>query len=683
MRKWIVSVAAALSVSLLPGSVLAQDTPLPPVGWAPEGSPVAKYGRLKVVGAKVQSSITNTDVQLRGMSFGWTSDQTAESRPADYYNERVVAWLAADWKVSIVRAAMGVSDKNGTQPILPPGTPYKGNESWHKGVVQTLVNAAIWQGIYVIIDWHSHGADQTHNGFNEPQAAKEFFAEMAGIYKDYPNVLYEIYNEPLDVSWDNIKAYANGVIPVIRAVDANNIIIVGTRFYSQKINEPSSSPVSGTNIVYTAHFYCDHSDGGNIPFTSTTNIPIFVSEFGISRSNGNNTCSQYNNGISNGYPETTTWLDKLDARKVSWVNWQVNNRDESSSILKMYSSATERLRLHRGKWTDNDLTDRGKWMRAKLRSYADAPNPTYKIDIVKEGEGTISGNSNISVCDEVTLKATPASGWRFEGWILNGMSNRNSEYRVEVCYNKTGKAVFFPDNLISNSTFTSDGGNWAKYPSSGANVPSMATVNEELVVTPSSAGSTPDAVRVEHTNTSLATGKRYRLSFDARATQARTIQAVCRIRSGLDVNEINIGEPVSLTTTKAPYTREFNMSAATTTAGTIAFYLGGQTAGVVLDNVELKEIGQATGVQFQNSAVSARPFKASFNGRALVLTGGGRTANVTVYDMAGRVRLARSVSLSNAAVSLPLDRLPSGIYSVRYDVDGKAAQDVGRIMLAK
>jgi endoglucanase len=182
MRKLIVSAAAAVSLSLLSGSAFAQDTPLPPVGWAPAGSPVATYGQLRVSGSSLQSQKTNAAVQLRGMSFGWTSDQTAESKPSDFYNERVVAWLASDWKVSLVRAAMGVSDKNSSnQAILAPGWPYKGNEGYHKGVVKTLVNAAIWQGIYVIIDWHPHFADQTHNRFNEPHAAKDFFVEIAGI----------------------------------------------------------------------------------------------------------------------------------------------------------------------------------------------------------------------------------------------------------------------------------------------------------------------------------------------------------------------------------------------------------------------------------------------------------------------------------------------------------------------
>ena len=634
MRKWIVSVAAALSVSLLPGSVFAQDTPLPPVGWAPEGSPVAKYGQLKVVGAQVQSEKTNAAVQLRGMSFGWTSDITAESMPRAYYNERVVAWLAADWRVSLVRAAMGVSDKDG--PNQAPGQPYKGSENTHKNIVKTLVNAAIWQGIYVIIDWHSH------NATGELNEARPFFREMAGIYKDYPNVIYEIYNEPINDGWDAIKTYANSVISEIRAVDPKNLIIVGTPQYSSQIGQAASSPLSATNIAYAMHFYCDHGEG-YIPFTNTTTIPIFASEFGISKSSGDGTCSQYNNG--DGYGETDTWLDKLDARKVSWANWQVNNRNESSSILKMPGPGADISRLHKGKWTDNDLSDRGKWIRSRLRDYdngANLPNRTYKVSVKADGDGTVSGGSNIAVCSEATLTANPGTGSRFEGWILSGATSASNPYKLEVCYDREGTAVFFPNNLISASTFTANATGWARSPNS-ANGPDMATVNGELVVNmPSSVGTNPADRFVYHSKTSLTNGKKYKLTFDARATQARTMQVAYCADDGWGgiAHKINIGAPVSLTTTmRKNIELEFNMTDPTTTAGVIAFYLGGNSAGVTLDNVKLLDVGQGTSVAPQAGAAYGRTsWSVAQAGGALHLRGPAEAgARVSLYDTRGKM----------------------------------------------
>ena len=173
-----------------------------------DSSIVTQNGLLTVSGSKIVNK-NNEPVSFAGNSFFWSNDNWGGER---FYNSSTVKWLKTDWNSKIVRAAMGVEDPGG----------YLDNKQANKLRLKTVVDAAIEEGIYVIIDWHSHHAE------DHLEEAILFFQEMAQTYGETENVIYEIYNEPLDVSWSEVvKPYAIQVIQAIRAIDPDNLIIVG------------------------------------------------------------------------------------------------------------------------------------------------------------------------------------------------------------------------------------------------------------------------------------------------------------------------------------------------------------------------------------------------------------------------------------------------------------------------
>jgi endoglucanase len=91
---------------------------------------------------------------LRGVSYGWHSFWPR------FYNAGTVKWLKDGWNANVVRAAMGVEVGN-------PGMTYKDNPEDAKAKITAVVGSAINEGIYVIIDWHSHNINLTE--------AKSFF----------------------------------------------------------------------------------------------------------------------------------------------------------------------------------------------------------------------------------------------------------------------------------------------------------------------------------------------------------------------------------------------------------------------------------------------------------------------------------------------------------------------------
>jgi endoglucanase len=225
--------------------------------------------------------------------------------------------------------------------------------------VNTLVGKAAARGMYAIVDFHILNPGDP--AFNLARA-KTFFASVAKRNAARKNVLYEIANEPNGVSWAAIKAYAEKVIPVIRAQDPDAVVIVGTRgFSSLGIAEGSSSaetiadPIKLPNVMYAFHFYAaSHRDNYRAQITkAAAELPMFVTEFGTVTFTGNGTFDA---------ASTTTWLDLLDRLKISYANWTFSDIDESSAALKPGACAS-------GKFAGAGvLTPSGKLIRSRLRS---------------------------------------------------------------------------------------------------------------------------------------------------------------------------------------------------------------------------------------------------------------------------------------------------------------------------
>lgn len=303
------------------------------------GDSVSSHGWLKTVGNQIQDK-NGAQVQLKGMSLFWS--QWAGS----FYNASVVNALADSWNANLVRAAMGIESGG-----------YLTNQAAEKARVKTIVDAAIAKDIYVIIDWHDHNATQ------HTQQAVSFFTEMANLYKTKPNVIFEIFNEPDNESWPEVKSYAQQVISAIRGTGAQNLIVVGTPTWSQDVDVAANSPITGyANIAYTLHFYAGTHKQSLRDKASTAlskGLPLFVTEFG--------TCDASGNGGLD-LNESQTWMNYLNQNKISWANWSLFDKNETASALVPGASTT-------GAWTAASLTQSGAWVKQKLLDGSGGGNP--------------------------------------------------------------------------------------------------------------------------------------------------------------------------------------------------------------------------------------------------------------------------------------------------------------------
>nr|AFQ55680.1 beta-1,4-endoglucanase 2 [Heterodera avenae]AFQ55681.1 beta-1,4-endoglucanase 2 [Heterodera avenae] len=272
------------------------------------------FGQLSVSGTKLVSA-NGQPVQLIGNSLSW------HTLWPQYWDAGTVKGIKCGWNANVIRAAMGVESVDAGNGVMKGGYLSDPNNAYR--MITTVIEAAISEGLYVIVDWHAH----------EPHAneAAAFFTRIAKSYGQYPHILYETYNEPLKISWNNVLVpYHKQVVGAIRAVDQKNVIILGTPFWSQNVDEAAQNPIQGfKNLMYTLHYYASshfvHDIGNKLRTANSKGLPVFVTEYGVCEASGDGRIDQNS---------ANQWWGLLDYFKISYVNWSIAGPPQSCSALQ-------------------------------------------------------------------------------------------------------------------------------------------------------------------------------------------------------------------------------------------------------------------------------------------------------------------------------------------------------------
>ncbi|MBN1302995.1 MAG: cellulase family glycosylhydrolase [Anaerolineales bacterium] len=334
----------------------APVTPVPhnygPVPTPPQGyiSPVSQYGRLQAQGVNLTSAVTGSPIQLRGVAphgIQWFPT-------IDNYT---IANYAYDVGAQITRIPMYV-EQFGGYTFGPTAKDYM--------IAKTdeMIQDAIDAGIYVTVSFHVHVDPTPYT-----DEAIEFFTHVANTWGDQPNVIYEIVNESDGGSWAPIKVYADQIIPVIRNIETannweHNLIIVGTPQWCQRPDLVVANPINDVNVAYTFHWYAaghDESLWQNIETVRNANMAVIVSEWGT----GSWDWASPNIDLE----KSGRFLDFLDERNISWINWAWNVKGEVLSSLNWTASM-------QGPWPAEDITASGEFVKGKINVAPPEPTPT-------------------------------------------------------------------------------------------------------------------------------------------------------------------------------------------------------------------------------------------------------------------------------------------------------------------
>lgn len=390
----------------------------------PGAGPVSFYGEMQVNGNRIYGERTGTPVQVKGMSLYW-SIWGGEK----FWNSGAVNALVDDWDIELIRAPMSVeNNQDWDYGYIHPN----GREK-QLAFVDEIVQTAIARDIYVLIDYHSHYADE------HPEAAVEFFSTVAQKYGQYDNVIFEIYNEPAEAPWSDVKAYAEEVIPAIRQY-SDNLIVVGTEFWSMKPGIASLSPLDDENTAYVIHFYAGYDQISPSVIEALDNgVALFASEWGTIMGDGE--YAGHNNETS--FEITNTWHKLLDENYISSANWcvAVENFRTGAALFYDEEGYNGDVSFTGESWDDETKwSDSGHYMHELFQTqsanvlWRKAERQGYSITYYLNGgyNGANPYFYKFSLEDDIELKDPIREGYQFEGWYTSSSFSGASVTQINV-----------------------------------------------------------------------------------------------------------------------------------------------------------------------------------------------------------------------------------------------------------
>jgi endoglucanase len=290
--------------------------PTTPTGCLPTPSPHLAPGGYYTNGNTVCTA-ANQPHLFHGVdrpSLEWSS--LGENMVADDFT------LMASWKANVVRIALN-------QDFWLSASQFY--DASYAPLIDMEIGWAEAAGMDVILDLHWSDAGQVGScapnmGCQQLMADANsitFWTDVATRYKGDGRVLFELYNEPHDVSWpvwQSGGATSEGwnaagmqqLYDAVRATGAENVVIAGGLYYAYDLSDVAQYRVKGYNIMYATHPY--GGDGERAPANwdhyfgdLTKTDPVIATEFG----DGTNCDGSYSDRL----------IQYADLHNMSWTAW--------------------------------------------------------------------------------------------------------------------------------------------------------------------------------------------------------------------------------------------------------------------------------------------------------------------------------------------------------------------------
>lgn len=218
-------------------------------------------------------------VVLRGVWFG----DGPKGKYEEHYSEATIARLANEWNINFLRIP------------IHPGV-WKVETDYLERFVDDLVELAGKYGIYVVVGWHAEGnalTGETLAAYRDPDLAlaKEALNIISNRYADKEWVLYQSFNEPFFITWDEWLLPSTELVDIIQANAPKAIVVVSGTNHARDLYGIRQKPIERNNLIYEVHAYPVGGNPNGVPWEDTVSylakhVPVIIGEWGFDESAG-------------------------------------------------------------------------------------------------------------------------------------------------------------------------------------------------------------------------------------------------------------------------------------------------------------------------------------------------------------------------------------------------------------
>jgi aryl-phospho-beta-D-glucosidase BglC (GH1 family) len=245
-----------------------------------------------------------------------------------------------DWKVNLIRLPLAQDRWFGKMKDQRDGG------AGYRAIVDNLVATCATARVYIDLDLHWSDCGQwvneggklgQHNLADENSVI--FWHDLATRFKNHPNVIFGLYNEPHDVSWEiwfkggtavDVPARRNleqakttyeavgmqKLYDTVRAAGAENIVTISGLDWGYDLSGVlQGHAIQGTNYLYETHPYPNKKDWDKCFGEVSGKYPVYVGEWGFGGRGFGNT---------NGLDYARNLMAYAGQHHLHWTAWDLH-----------------------------------------------------------------------------------------------------------------------------------------------------------------------------------------------------------------------------------------------------------------------------------------------------------------------------------------------------------------------